>query len=110
NPNFRLSERLLEALLAHKPEASEVVLLDFPEELTHAEQLQLLSLWKDKKKSYFAPPNTRAWTEKSLIYRRAVSWQLRSRQQDAKPFLDDWSSGKITVIGGWSSDVGMSKA
>jgi glutathionylspermidine synthase len=28
----------------------------------------------------------------------------------AEPFLSDWKSKKITVVGGWSSDIGMSKA
>jgi hypothetical protein len=39
-----------------------------------------------------------------------VSWQLRSQRAKALPFLKDWEAGKIQVVGGWSSDVGMSKA
>jgi hypothetical protein len=110
NPNEDLSLRLLEALLEHKPEASQVCLVDFANVETAWEQLDLVRRWSPKVKAVRADPSLRLWEKGSLIYRRALSWQLRAKKQMAEPFLSDWQNGFLTVVGGWSSDVGMNKA
>ncbi len=109
DPNFNLSGRLLEALLAHKPDAKEIFLVDYPDIGTHWEQIDLLKRWKGRIPSHFADPKHRTWKPGSLFYRRILSWQLRAQPQLAQPFIGDWEEGKIHVIGGWSSDIGMSK-
>lgn len=110
DPNSGLSDRLLKALLEHAPQAPEVVIVDFPEVGTQWEQKDLVRRWQSKHRSQLASPSTRSWMPQSLVYRRALSWQLRAQMERASPFLSDWEDKKITVVGGWSSDVGMSKA
>jgi hypothetical protein len=110
NPNLNLSLRLLEALRLHKPDASEIGLVDFPEVKTNWEQKNLIELWSKIIPSKMINPANKTWTDDTLFYRRALSWQLRAHRGRAIPFLTDWSENKITVVGGWSSDVGMSKA
>jgi glutathionylspermidine synthase len=110
NPNKNLSLRLLEALQAHNPNAKELGLIDFEDVKTRSEQNDLIETWSNKVNAKMFSPGVRSWLPNSLIYRRALSWQLRSQRERAKPFLDDWAQGKITVVGSWGSDVGMSKA
>ncbi|MBK9294055.1 MAG: glutathionylspermidine synthase family protein [Oligoflexia bacterium] len=105
NPNLNLSQRLFEGLKAHSPNTKEIYLIDFNDVMTSWEQDDLCQRWEIKK----AEPDQRTWNEGALIYRRAVSWQLRKKAMSS-PFVKDWSEKKITVVGGWSSDVGMSKA
>ena len=110
NPNFKISERLLQALLEHSPEAREVVLMDFPEVGTSWEQHDLIKRWKPLIRASLGNPAVRQWKKDALIYRRVLSWQLRAHPERCQPFLQDWKDGQIKVVGGWSSDVGMSKA
>jgi hypothetical protein len=110
NPNHRLSMRLLEGLRAHAPKASEIVLMDFPDIETSWEQEDLIRKWSQVIPARMGNPLIKSWSEGALIYRRVLSWQLRSQPDRAKAFLSDWAGDKITVVGGWSSDVGMSKA
>jgi len=110
NPNFKLSQRVLQALLEHSPKAPEVFLMDFPEIGTSWEEHDLVKRWKPHINSHLANPAQRTWKKGALIYRRALSWQLRAHPEKAKVFLEDWKAGDVTVVGGWSSDVGMSKA
>jgi hypothetical protein len=65
---------------------------------------------KSFQNTHFADPAIRSWQTGALCYRRILSWQLRSQKEKAKAFLQDWAEKKITVVGGWSSDIGMSKA
>ena len=109
NPNKDLSLRLLQALREHKPEALEIGIMDFHDVKTHWEQEDLVKTWSTQILAKRLRPDIRTWSKGSLIYRRALSWQLRYLKAEAKPFLDDWMNDKITVVGGWSSDVGMSK-
>ncbi len=111
NPNFELSKRLFGALREHKPGAEEIVLVDFPQIGTSWEQHDLLKRWRPLHgNAHFADPAYRSWNKGALCYRRILSWQLRSQRERAVEFLKDWEQKNITVIGGWSSDVGMSKA
>ncbi len=110
NPNFNLSLRLLAGLRAHKPEALKVFLMDFPTVLTKWEQDDLMRRWSRVLPAQRCEPNQRSWDQGGLIYRRTVSWNLRENSKAAEPFLKDWLEKKITVVGGWSSDIGMSKA
>jgi glutathionylspermidine synthase len=105
NPNFDLSQRLFEGLKLHSPKAKEIFLLDFNDVMTSWEQEDLVKRWNIKR----ANPEQRIWNEDALIYRRAVSWDLRQKAMNS-PFVEDWQKRKIKVIGGWSSDIGMSKA
>ena len=111
DPNFNLSYRLLEAVREHKPDAKDLALVDLPGIMTSWEQHDLINQWKSiKAPCHFADPTIRSWKDGSLIYRRILSWQLRAQPEKFKAFLSDWKEKKITVVGGWSSDVGMSKA
>jgi hypothetical protein len=111
NPNYGLSLRVLDALLAHQPKATDVALVDFPLLNTSWEQDDLIERWKTRMPAcHRADPATKSWKDGALIYRRVMSWQLRSQAARAKALLADWKAKKITVVGGWSSDVGMSKA
>lgn len=105
NPNFNLSQRLFDGLKAHNPQATEIFIIDFHDVMTSWEQKDLAKRWNVK----IAEPDQRLWSEGALIYRRAVSWTLREKALDS-PFVQDWKNHKIKVVGGWSSDVGMSKA
>jgi hypothetical protein len=111
NPNYNLSARLLSALREHKPDATEIALVDLPGIITSWEQHDLVKKWqKSFPKSYYSEPGVRSWGTDALCYRRILSWQMRANRELCKPFLEDWKEQKITVVGGWSSDVGMSKA
>ena len=111
NPNFDLSNRLLLALREHKPSASEIALVDLSGIMTSWEQHDLIKKWRTHvPNSHYSEPSVRSWKEGALCYRRILSWQMRANRDQCKPFLEDWKDKKITVVGGWSSDVGMSKA
>ncbi|MDZ4677085.1 MAG: hypothetical protein SGI74_06195 [Oligoflexia bacterium] len=110
NPNHGLSDKLLDALLEHKPQAKEVVLADFPHLNTSWEQDDLIERWKQRISCHRADPKLKSWKNNAIIYRRVLSWQLRSQPARAKAMLDDWKAQNVTTLGGWSSDVGMSKA
>lgn len=108
NPNFELSRRLFEGLKKHQPKAKNILLVDFDDLMTSSEQTDLCQQWGISKKS----PTDHDWAQytDALIYRRAVSWTLRERKKDCAQFLKMWAQKKLQVVGGWSSDVGMSKA
>jgi hypothetical protein len=79
--------------------------------MTSWEQHDLIKRWKKNvPHAHYSDPSTRSWKEGALCYRRILSWQMRSHRSACLPFLEDWKAKKITVVGGWSSDVGMSKA
>ncbi len=128
NPNLWLSQRLLDGLRLHRPSAQEICLVDFHEVNTKWEQEDLVERWNRSTSpvgvtssggvtvNLAGPircarvnPQFRGWKDGALMYRRALSWELRAKPGDARSFLSDWADGKITVVGGWSSDVGMSK-
>jgi len=111
NPNHDLSARVFSALKEHDPKAEEIILVDLPQIGTSWEQHDLVKRWQVlKPNSHFADPAFKSWKKGALCYRRILSWQLRSQPERAKEFLKDWKEKNITVVGGWSSDVGMSKA
>lgn len=111
NPNFELSKGLFLALKEHKPSAEEITLVDFPQIGTSWEQHDLLKRWRTlHPNANFADPAFKSWSSGALCYRRVLSWQLRAQKEKAKEFLKSWEEKNITVVGGWSSDVGMSKA
>jgi len=109
NPNKDLSKRLYNAILAHSPKSPEVVLLDLENTETNWEQRDLVKRWNVFGSAKWCDPISKNWSPGSVIYRRILSWQLRYHQERFNSFLNDWSEKKITVVGGWSSDVGMSK-
>jgi glutathionylspermidine synthase len=111
NPNFKLSEKLLRAIQEHNSKTSEIALVDFENLGTSWEQHDLVERWKPFfSGTHFSNPQFKSWKDGATCYRRVLSWQLRSQPEKVKAFLDDWKNKKITVVGGWSSDVGMSKA
>jgi hypothetical protein len=85
------------------------VILDWTDINTSWEQLDLVKKWSLKKQTRRLDPGSNSWKPKSLVYRRVLSWQLRAQKERVRKFLGDWNKKEITVVGGWSSDVGMSK-
>jgi len=111
NPNFNLSAKVLQALREHSLKAKEVILVDVPAIQTSWEQHDLLQRWGGPSQNcHFATPEFKSWSSGALAFRRILSWQLRANKEKYQPFLQDWADNEITVVGGWSSDVGMSKA
>lgn len=110
NPCHQITSRLYQAISAHKPDAKLVCLLDFDNVTTSWEQKDLVRRWESYGHTVKrVSPDKREWVDGALIYRRALSWELRQNSHKAAPFLDDWANEKVTVVGGWSSDIGMSK-
>jgi glutathionylspermidine synthase len=111
NPNFKLSERLLEGILKHAPKTSKLILLDFSGGSTEWEQADLLQRWNQmgNKTVIRKSPLEEDWEEGALVYRRAVSWELKKYFNKCGKFIEAWKKNKITVVGSFSSDVGMSK-
>lgn len=107
DPNHGLSQRLLAAIKAHTQSESQIHLLDFEDVKTRWEQKNLIENWGEGR---LATPRVRTWKPNDIIYRRALSWQLRAKKEEVKVFLEDWSQKKINVVGTWTSDIGMSKA
>ncbi|MCC6276466.1 MAG: hypothetical protein IT289_00975 [Oligoflexia bacterium] len=110
NPNHDLSERLFRGLKEHRPNATAVTIADWSEVKTSWEQQDLVRRWSTKIPTRRMDPSYSDWSKEDLVYRRVLSWQLRAESDRCRAFLDAWKESKITVIGGWSSDVGMSKA
>lgn len=109
DPNRDLSIRLLNALREHAPKAPEALVADFPDVKTKWEQEDLVKRWNKVFPSRLISVSGVGWKKGDVVLRRALGWELRAKKDQCRMFLDAWTKGEITVVGGFSSDIGMSK-